>query len=65
MVIEVHSMKRELSKSLIVFTYIEDQLKFGQTILTSTWWFDLTSLLSLLMQLHTSVHSDPSTAGDR
>ena len=49
MVIEVHSMKRELSKSLIVFTYIEDQLKFGQTILTSTWWFDLTSLLSLLM----------------
>ena len=49
MVIEVHSMKRELSKSLIVFMYIEDQLKFGQTILTSTWWFDLTSLLSLLM----------------
>ena len=39
--IEVHSMKRELSKSLIVFTYIEDQLKFGQTILTSIWWIDL------------------------
>ena len=49
MVIEVHSMKRELSKPLIAFTYIEDQLKFCQTILTSTWWFDLTSLLSLLM----------------
>ena len=51
---EVDSVKRELPKSLIVYTYIEDQLKkinryFGQTTFTILWWLDLTSLLSLLM----------------
>ena len=57
-------MKRELPKSLIVYMYIKDQLKttnhyFGQTTLTIIWWLDLTSLLSL----HTSVRSDPPSAG--
>ena len=50
-----------------VHRLIEDQLKkvnskFGQTTLTSIWWLDLTSLLNILLSLHTSVHSDPSTA---
>ena len=53
-VTEVDSVKHELPKSLIVYTYIEDQLKkinryFGQTTFTILWWLDLTSLLSLLM----------------
>ena len=58
-------MKGELPKSSIVNTYIEDQLKtfnnnyycdlFGQLTLTSTWWFDLTSLLTS--------HFRPPTAG--
>ena len=65
--IEVHSVKRELPKSLIVNTYIKDQLEkinrsFGQMTLTIILWLHLTSLLSLLMYLHTSVHSDPPTA---
>ena len=51
---EVHSVKRELPKSLIVYMNIKDQLKkinnyFGQTALTIIRWFDLTSLLTLLM----------------
>ena len=42
-VIAVHSMKRELPKSSILYTYIEDELKkwnrkSGQMFLTSIWW---------------------------
>ena len=64
---KVHSVKRELPKSSILYMYIKDQLKkinhyFGQTTLTIIWWLDLTSLLTLLMSLHTSVRSDPPSA---
>ena len=67
MVIEMHSVKRELPKSSILYTYIEDELKkwnqkSGQTILTSIWRCEKTLLLSLLMQLNTSVCLDPPTA---
>ena len=66
--IEVLSVEPELPKSLIVYTYIEDQPKkinrlFGQMTLTRIWWLYLTSLSSLLIKLHTSLRLDPPTAG--
>ena len=53
---EVHSVKHELLESSIVYTYTNDQLrkindKFGQKTLTSIWWLDLTSFLSLLSNM--------------